>query len=83
VLHAVGDEGVAFREIAEAMASQLGIPTASVSPADAPEHFSFLGHFAGMDSPATAAVTRALLGWEPTGPSLLDDLKQEYYFRQA
>jgi len=83
VLHAVGDEGVAFREIAEAMGGRLGIPTASVTPADALEHFSFLGHFAGMDSPATAAITRQLLGWEPTGPSLLDDLNQEYYYREA
>ena len=83
VLHAVGDEGVAFREIAEAMGGQLGIPTASVTPADAPEHFSFLGHFVGMDSPASAAITRELLGWEPTGPGLLDDLKQDHYYRQA
>jgi nucleoside-diphosphate-sugar epimerase len=83
VLHAVGDEGVAFREIAEAMGSQLGVPTASVTPADAPEHFSFLGHFVGMDSPATATITQELLAWEPTGPSLLDDLKQDFYYRQA
>jgi len=83
VLHAVGDEGVAFREIAEAMGGQLGIPTASVTPADAPEHFSFLGHFVGMDSPASAAITRELLGWEPTGPGLLADLKQDHYYRQA
>ena len=83
VLHAVGDEGVAFREVAEAMGGQLGIPTASVTPADAPEHFSFLGHFVGMDSPASAAITRELLGWEPTGPGLLDDLKQDHYYRQA
>jgi nucleoside-diphosphate-sugar epimerase len=83
VLHAVGDEGVTFREIAEAMGSHLDIPTASVPVADAPEHFSFLGHFVGMDCPATAAITRDMLGWEPTGPSLLDDLKQDYYYRQA
>ena len=83
VLHAVGDEGVPFREIAEAMGRHLGIPTASVAPADAVEHFAHLGHFVGLDSPATAAITRELLAWEPTGPSLLEDLEQDHYYRQA
>ena len=83
VLHAVGDEGVAFREIAEAMGGHLGIPAVSVSPADAVAHFSFLGHFVGMDSPATATATRALLGWAPTGPGLLADLEQDHYYREA
>jgi nucleoside-diphosphate-sugar epimerase len=82
VLHAVADEGVPFREIAEAMGRHLGIPTASVAPADAVEHFAHLGHFVALDSPATAAVTRELLAWEPTGPSLLEDLEQDHYFRQ-
>jgi len=83
VLHAVGDEGVPFRQIAEAMSRHLGIPTASVAPADAGEQFGFLGHFVALDSPASAAMTRELLGWEPTGPSLLDDLGQDHYYRQA
>jgi len=80
VLHAVADEGVDFRQIAEAMGSHLGIPTASVAPDDAVEHFAHLGHFVGMDSPATAGVTRELLAWVPTGPSLLDDLGQDHYY---
>jgi nucleoside-diphosphate-sugar epimerase len=83
VLHAVADEGVPFREIAGAMGRHLGIPTASVAPADAAEHFAHLGHFVAVDSPATAAVTRELLAWEPTGPSLLEDLEQDHYYRQA
>jgi nucleoside-diphosphate-sugar epimerase len=83
VLHAVADEGVPFREIAQAMGRHLGIPTASVAPADAVEHFAHLGHFVALDSPATAAATRELLGWEPTGPSLLEDLEQDHYYRQA
>jgi nucleoside-diphosphate-sugar epimerase len=83
VLHAVGDEGVPFREIAQAMGRHLGIPTASVTPADAVEHFAHLSHFVALDSPATAAVTRELLAWEPTGPSLLEDLEQDHYYRQA
>jgi nucleoside-diphosphate-sugar epimerase len=80
VLHAVGDEGVAFREIAETMGRQLGLPAASVAPADAVEHFTYLGHFVSLDSPASATVTRELLGWEPTGPSLLEDLEQDHYY---
>ena len=83
VLHAVADEGVPFREIAEAMGRHLDLPTTSVAPADAAAHFSFLGHFVGLDSPASAAVTRELLGWEPTGPTLLEDLEQDHYYRQA
>jgi nucleoside-diphosphate-sugar epimerase len=83
VLHAVADEGVPFREIAGAMGRHLGVPTTAVAPADAVEHFTHLGHFVAVDSPATAAVTRELLAWEPTGPSLLDDLEQDHYYRQA
>ena len=81
VLHAVGDEGVPLREIAEAFGRHLGVPTASVAPADAVEHFAPLGHFVALDSPATAVVTRKLLGWEPTGPCLLEDLEQDHYYR--
>ena len=83
VLHAVADEGVAFREIAEAIGRHLDVPAVSVAPADAVEHFGHLGHFVGLDSPATSAITRELLGWEPTGPSLLEDLAEDYYFRQT
>jgi nucleoside-diphosphate-sugar epimerase len=83
VLHAVGEEGVPFREIAQAIGSYLGLPTTSVAPADVVEHFAHLGHFVAVDSPATAAVTRELLAWEPTGPSLLEDLEQDHYYRQA
>jgi nucleoside-diphosphate-sugar epimerase len=80
VLHAVGDEGVPFHDIAEAIGRHLDVPTASVTPAGALEHFSVLGHFASLDSPATAAVTRELLGWQPTGPGLIEDLDQGHYF---
>ena len=83
VLHAVGDEGVPFRQIAEVMGRHLGVPAASVAPADAPEHFAPLGHFVSLDSPATASITRELLGWEPTGPTLLEELEQDHYYREA
>ena len=81
VLHAVGDEGVAFRQIAEVLGRHLGVPAASVAPADAGEHFAHLGHFVGLDSPSSCAITTELLGWEAKGPSLLEDLDQDYYYR--
>ncbi len=55
----------------------------SETPEAAAQDFGHLGHFVGVDSPATATITRALLGWEPTGPSLLEDLDQDHYYRQA
>lgn len=82
VLHAASEEGVPFLQIAEAMGRGLGLPTRSIDPANAFEHFGFLGLFAGLDSPASSTITRAMLGWEPTGPSLLEDLEKDYYYRQ-
>ena len=83
VLHAVGDQGVPFREIAVAIGRHLDLPTKSVSPQEAPEHFGFLSHFAALDIPVSGAETRKLLGWESTGPSLLDDLEQDHYYRSG
>jgi nucleoside-diphosphate-sugar epimerase len=83
VLHAVGDEGVPFREIAEAIGRGLGVPTQSIAPENALEHFGPLGLFAGMDFPATATITRELLGWNATGPTLIEDLDEGHYFRQG
>lgn len=80
VLHAVGEEGVPFRQIAEAMSRHLGVPTASLTPAQAFEHFTYLGPLVGLDSPASATMTRELLGWESMGPSLLEDLEQDHYY---
>jgi hypothetical protein len=54
-----------------------------VDPVDAAERFGFLAHFVGLDSPVTATITRELLGWEPTGPSLLQDLGQDHYYRSV
>lgn len=83
VLHAAGEEGVPFLHIALAMGRGLGLPTRSVDPANALEHFGFLGLFAGLDSPASADITRDLLGWEVTGPTLLEDLEKDYYYREV
>jgi nucleoside-diphosphate-sugar epimerase len=81
VLHAVAEEGIPFREIAEVMGRHLDLPAGPVAPEDAAAHFGFLARFVGMDSPVSAAITRDLLGWKPTGPILLEDLEQDHYYR--
>ncbi len=75
VLHAVGEEGVPIREVAEQIAAHLGIPAISVTPEQAGDYVGFLGRFWSVDGPATATITRELLGWEPTGPGLIADLE--------
>ncbi len=79
-LHAVADEGVPFREIAEAIGRGLGVPTASIPDGDVAEHFSFLARFVGTDGPCSSALTRSALGWEPTHADLLADLAEPHYF---
>jgi len=74
VLHAAAEEGVPTRAIAEALGEALGLPSTSVAPADAGEHFGWIGGFFGLDMPAGSEATRRLLGWSPTGPTLLDDI---------
>jgi nucleoside-diphosphate-sugar epimerase len=80
VLHAVADEGVPIRAIAEVIGRHLNLPVVSVPPEDAGEHFSWLGAFLALDAPASSALTRALLGWQPTQPGLIADLDQGHYF---
>ena len=82
-LHAVADEGVPFREIAEAIGRGADLPVKSVVAEDAPAHFGFLGGLVGLDNPVSAARTGELLGWRPTGPGLLEDLGEGHYFEQA
>jgi nucleoside-diphosphate-sugar epimerase len=80
-LHAIGEEGVPIREVAEVIGRHLDVPVAAISSDDAGEHFGFLAGFVGIDSPASSALTRELLGWQPTGPGLIEDLNQGHYFR--
>lgn len=79
-LHAVADEGVPIRAIAEVIGRQLDLPVVAISPEDAGQHFGFLAGLLAADSPASSALTRALLGWQPTHPGLIDDLDQGHYF---
>jgi len=82
-LHAVADEGVPIRDIAEVIGRHLELPAVSISPEDAPEHFTWLSHFLAADSPASSELTRELLGWSPTQPGLIDDLDQGHYFHNT
>lgn len=82
-LHAVADEGVAFREIEETIGRMLGLPVRSITPEAAEDYYGFLARFAGMDNAASSALTRSLLGWEPTQPGLIADLEQGHYFESA
>ena len=73
--HAVGEEGVPMKEIAEAIGRGLKLPVVAKSPEEATAHFGFLGFFAGLDMPASGALTQQRLGWRPTGPGLIADLE--------
>ncbi|WP_410672865.1 SDR family oxidoreductase [Amycolatopsis sp. cmx-4-68] len=75
VLHAVGDEGVAIRDVAEVVGRRLGLPVASVTAED----IGFLGAILALDQPASSERTQELLGWRPAQPGLLDDLEKGYY----
>ncbi|THF58219.1 SDR family oxidoreductase [Ollibium composti] len=80
--HAVGDEGISLREIAEAISSRLGLPAVPI-PADVlmlPAHFGFLANLVTLDVPASNLNTRQTLGWEPAQPGLLADLDNGHYF---
>lgn len=81
VLHAVGEEGVSAKEIAEAIGQGLGLPVTSVPAEQAMEHFGWMGMFFGADCPASHALTSELLGWQPTHQGLLADLAEGSYFR--
>ncbi|MFG1920967.1 SDR family oxidoreductase [Cryptosporangium sp. NPDC048952] len=74
VVHAIAEEGVATREIAEAIGRGLGVPTESISPEEAQARYGFIGMVYSTDIRASSTITRERLGWEPTGPTLLEDL---------
>ncbi|MGW3917670.1 SDR family oxidoreductase [Streptomyces sp. NPDC005070] len=83
VLHASAEDGVPIRSIAEIIGRHLDVPTRSIPPEEAADHFSWLSGFIGLDSPASSERTRALLGWSPTGPGLVEDLDMGHYFRSG
>lgn len=79
-LHAVAEEGVPVREIAEVIGRHLDLPVVSIPREEAGEHFSFLASLLEADVPASSALTRELVGWQPAHPGLVEDLEQGHYF---
>ncbi len=77
--HAVAEEGVPLREIAEVIGRGLKVLVVAMSPDEAAAHFGWLAMFAGHDAPASSAQTQERLGWHPTGPGLITDLEQMRY----
>ena len=78
--HAVGEEGVRLRDIAEAIGRGLKVPVVPISPEEAGAHFGFFAMFAGLDLSASSAITQQRLEWHPTGPGLIADLEQMRWF---
>ncbi len=68
-----------MKEIADVIGRGLNVPVVSLSPEEAAAHFGWLSDFAGLDMPASSALTQKRLGWHPTGPELIADLEQGRY----
>jgi nucleoside-diphosphate-sugar epimerase len=81
--HAVAEEGVPLRDIAEVIGRGLKVPVISVSRQEAPAHFGWLAPFADRDLPASSALTQTRLAWRPTGPGLIADLQHMRYFNSG
>jgi nucleoside-diphosphate-sugar epimerase len=83
VLHAVAEEGVRTREIAEVIGRHADVPVTAIAPEDAGDQFGWLGGFFAADVPASSALTRERFGWVPDQPGLLADLDAGHYFAAA
>ncbi|MEU8227617.1 NAD-dependent epimerase/dehydratase family protein [Kribbella sp. NPDC048915] len=83
VLHAIAEEGVELRQVAEAIAAGLGVPAISVGEDEIGRYLGFLGGFWSVDGPASAHLTHDLVGWKPTGPTWREDLSGPAYYRNA
>ncbi len=82
-LHAVGEEGVPFRDIAESIGRHLHVPLVSIARDKAAAHFGWLGAIAATDNPTSSALTQERMGWHPTPPGILADLDEGHYFTTA
>jgi nucleoside-diphosphate-sugar epimerase len=78
--HAVAEEGVPFREIAEVIGRRLTVPVVAKSKEGAAAHFAWFAHFASLNMTASSEQTQERLQWRPTMPGLIADLDQPYYF---
>ena len=79
-LHAVAEEGLALRTIAEAIGAGLGLPVRGIAAGEAPDHFGWLARFVAIDNPTSSALTRSALGWQPREANLLADMRGSGYF---
>jgi nucleoside-diphosphate-sugar epimerase len=79
-LHAVAEEGVPTREIADVIGRRLKLPVVAKSPEEAAAHFGWLANFFAMDVPASSARTQQRLGWRPKQATLISDLEKGTYF---
>lgn len=77
--HAVAEEGIPMRDIAEVIGRGLKVPVVSLNPEEAAAHFGWMAFFAGIDAPASSASTQRELGWKPEGPTLIHDLQNMRY----
>jgi nucleoside-diphosphate-sugar epimerase len=77
--HAVAEEGVTLREIAEVIGAGLRLPAESITPEEVPDYYGWLTQLATLDLPASGALTQQQLDWVPTGPGLLNDLRETDY----
>ena len=82
-LHGTADEGIPFREIAEAIGRGLGLPAVSITAEQAAKQLGFLAAFAQLDNPTSSALTQTLVDWQPTQPGLLADLAEGHYFNRT
>jgi nucleoside-diphosphate-sugar epimerase len=80
ILHAVGEEAVSTRQIAETIGRKLALRVSSFAPEAAGAHFGWMGRFFAIDQPASSARTQKEMGWKPTHVGLIDDLEQGHYF---
>jgi nucleoside-diphosphate-sugar epimerase len=78
--HAIAEEGVLFRDIAESIGRGLKVPVVSKSPEEAAAHFGFLGMFVGRDLAGSSVQTQRRLAWRPSEPGLITDLDRANYF---
>ena len=78
--HAVADQGIPTREIAEMIGKKLGLPVVSKSDGERADHFTWMAHFITMHCPSSSAWTQQQLGWTPSHQSLLKDLENGTYF---
>jgi nucleoside-diphosphate-sugar epimerase len=80
-LHGVAEEGVPFRDIAEAIGRQLKLSVVSIAAEDAGDHFGWLSAMVSVDNPTSSVLTRKRLGWQPKEPALIADIEEGHYFK--